>query len=564
MKPVLFVVALSLITLSSASADDRNTVLRDAAELRQAGDLAGAEKRLRDFVDSHPQDSAMALSLGDLIAHSGRSDAAIAVWTAMLQRVSPRPDHFVNVARRLQRLGRQQQAIETLLDGVKATGNERPFLWDLAQLHMEVGNQQEAVRLHLQLITLEPYRLLQITGSLDVRAETAADDNSASDGLGAYIIALRAAFVEAEPATTLLLAHALLLSGKPDQAFSALTLLRWGDLGQHREVVTDGLIRFAQRGEQLGHPQIVSRTYELLTRWTGDPRYATTSLQRRAQMQARQGNTVAAIATYRQLLSTIERPSDVAIHELELAELLLSTGHAAECRQMLEPLSSSKYLSQPQRARVLEMLATSGWQLDDLEQMREALDRLVMLPEGVGAAALGFTELAILQGDFEMARQFADSLATHYPESAQTNDALTWLLLLDEHIDTPEALQAYAVGRHRILQGRQQEAAQLWQKLDEEAVPTLAHRLRLEAAGTLEGIDPAAALALYDEILNADALTDRMRFTATLANARLLSTTGKVDVAIRNLEALLLQLPLDPRSPIALDELQQLQQRDEG
>ena len=297
---------------------------------------------------------------------------------------------------------------------------------------------------------------------------------------------------------------------------------------------------------------------------TGDDRYASTSLQRRAQMHIRQGEPAAAIAVYRRLLTTIERPSDIATYELELATLLQAAGETTECRQMLQRLASNRHLSQRQRAVALDLLVQTGWLLDDFDLVRATLTTLAKLPEGVGRAALGFTELAILTGDVESARLQADSLASHHPHDEKTNDALQWLLLLDNHIDTPEALQLYALGRHRIRQGRMEDAATQWRKLEKDSMPDLAHQLRLEVGRKVERQNPGQALGLYEEILADVDLSDRLRFTAALASARILVKVGRVDIAVRQLEELLLQLPEDPRTPIALNELQLLRQRDEG
>ena len=139
----LAILQLTIVSLSvqALSAQNRREVLSEVTQLRQAGDFAAAEEKLRDFVETHPQDSAIALSLGDLLAGSGKVDAAFTAWTSMLSRVPPRPDHYVNVARRIRQVGRSKLALETLRGGVLAIGDKRPFLWDLAELHMELGHQ---------------------------------------------------------------------------------------------------------------------------------------------------------------------------------------------------------------------------------------------------------------------------------------------------------------------------------------------------------------------------------------------------------------------------------------
>mgnify|MGYP006088350255 CR=1 FL=1 len=310
----LAILQLTIVWLSvqALSAQDRREVLSEVTQLRQAGDFATAEEKLRDFVETHPQDSAIALSLGDLLAGSGKVDAALTAWTSMLPRVPPRPDHYVNVARRIRQVGRSKLALETLRGGVLAIGDKRPFLWDLAELHMELGHQQDAVTLHLELMRHEPYRLSQITGLLDILAlQDAHGDPPVDNRWSQYVETLRASLdpKSREPGPALLLAHALLVSGHPAEGFAILadlTKSRWGD---QIELATDGMMRFAQRSEQLGYAQIVIQTYGLLTQMTGDDRYASTSLQRRAQMHIRRGEPAAGIAIYRQLLTTIERPS---------------------------------------------------------------------------------------------------------------------------------------------------------------------------------------------------------------------------------------------------------------
>ena len=220
------------------------------------------------------------------------------------------------------------------------------------------------------------------------------------------------------------------------------------------DVVTDGLIQFAQRSERLGYQQTVSRTYRLLAQITGDPSFSTTSLHRRARMHTRRDDLEGAITLYRQLVSAAARPSDAAAFELELADLLLSTHQAQQSHDILQRLAISRDLSERERLRALELLAESGWQRDDLQVVRNTLERLAQSPAGFAVASVGFTELAVLEGTVELGRPYADSLVTTKPETAQANDALLWLRLFDAHIESPDALQQFATGRLRLRQGR--------------------------------------------------------------------------------------------------------------
>ncbi|MEE3334878.1 MAG: tetratricopeptide repeat protein [Candidatus Latescibacterota bacterium] len=560
MRRTSHLLLMLLLCAAMLQAQDRSTVMREAAERRRAGDLAGAESLIRRFLETHPNDDAIGLSLGDLLAHKGEVEAAIVQWRHMISQVDPRPDHYVNVARRIRRLGRSQEALDLLIEGVEKLDDERPFLWDLGELYLETGNPRDAVRVHRQLVQFEPHRLLQILGLFDVMALQDQDGEASRDRWERYITPLQATNDrQIEPSESLLLAHALLASGQPKKGFIVLAKLNQRGLGPHVDVVTDGLIQFAQRSERLGYQQTVSRTYRLLAQITGDPSFSTTSLHRRARMHTRRGDLEGAITLYRQLVSAAARSSDVAAFELELADLLLSTHQAQQSHDILQRLAISRDLSERERLRALELLAESGWQRDDLQVVRNTLERLAQSPAGFAVASVGFTELAVLEGTVELGRPYADSLVTTKPETAQANDALLWLRLLDAHIESPDALQQFATGRLRLRQGRLDQATAIWQNLEQDGFSDLAHRLRITAARGLEMDEPAAAMVLYEQILSHQQVGGEIRFTATLALTRLQSVEGRVVEAIDRLQRLLLQWPDDPRVPIALTELQRLQ-----
>jgi tetratricopeptide (TPR) repeat protein len=566
---ILTAILVTALLVGPVVAQDRGQVMRRSLELRQAGDLSGAEKQLQDYFTDHPDDVRIALPLGDMIARRGDPEAAIAVWTKMLEQVTPRPDHYVNVSRRLQRLGHPDLAVEILEDGVQGVGSEDPFTWDLGELYLVTGNHHDAVRLHLQLLQRDPHRLLQLQGLLDVLSMQEAASPGAHKRLVDYTQSLRHALkTSSQPISQLLLAHALLLTGQPGSGYQILEKLTMVQPAPQAETIASALTRFAERCEQLGHTGFTTRTYDLLSRVSGDGTFTETSLQRQATLQSRRGNESVAISLYRQLITVAarrpdaaQRKSDVAAYELELARLSLLAGEATESRQILDRLTSTGILQEPQQVQALHLLVESLWSLDESESVRPKLEEMAALPGGVGIAALGLTEWAVLYGDLEMARQQADSLTSQHPESPQANDALQWLSLLDEYLDSPTALQQFAEARLRTRQGHDEEATRLRQQLHGDGHAGLAHQLRLEGAQRTQLTAPAAALGLYEEILEDEQAPDRLRFAATVASARLQADTGDMDGAIQRLEALLLQWPDDTRVPIALDELQQLKQR---
>ncbi|MEC8992326.1 MAG: hypothetical protein VX656_13870, partial [Candidatus Latescibacterota bacterium] len=69
MRRTSHLLLMLLLCAAMLQAQDRSTVMREAAERRRAGDLAGAESLIRRFLETHPNDAAIGLSLGDLLAH---------------------------------------------------------------------------------------------------------------------------------------------------------------------------------------------------------------------------------------------------------------------------------------------------------------------------------------------------------------------------------------------------------------------------------------------------------------------------------------------------------------
>lgn len=563
MRYLLPLLCVGLLTTVPVGAADRGQLLRDVGTMRQAGDLAAAEQALRDYLITDPADGLVAIQLGDMIAIRGDIEAAIDVWLAMLKRVPPRPDQYVNVSRRLRRLGRQDRAIDVLRDGVKSVGNEAPFIWDLSELYLETGHHGEAARLHLQLLEAEPHRLMQTQNLLDIialQAGPAGDD----ERMRRYAATLRGSLPpDAGPASHLLLAHALLVSGQPAPGYQILTRLARAPATEHVETITGGLLRFAERCERLGHPQFTTQTYNLLAEMTGDGGFTETSLQRRAHLQVRRGNLEVARGLYRQLVAVAADETGAAAYELEVARLSLLAGDVEEARRLLDRLASSANYTRQQLVDVLGLQIEAMWQQDDLTAVHAGLQRLATLPGGGHAAALGLAQWGVVSGDLALARLHADSLSSQHPDAPEANDALEWLNLLDDYLDTPEALQRFAEARLRARQGRQEDATRLRQKLQADGFGNLAHQLRIEVARRAESTSPTLALRLYEEVIDDEQAASRFRFAATMAGARLEAAAGDLAGAIQRLQTLLLKWPDDMRVPIALEELQRLQQRRE-
>src|SRR5437879_5768028 len=101
-----------LLTIRAvASAQSPQQLVQDALQKQQAGDLAGAVPEYRQFLELHPEATAIHSNLGVALAGLGRFEEAIPEYKAALRQSPTQPGIRLNLALAYYKMGRLADAV---------------------------------------------------------------------------------------------------------------------------------------------------------------------------------------------------------------------------------------------------------------------------------------------------------------------------------------------------------------------------------------------------------------------------------------------------------------------
>jgi tetratricopeptide (TPR) repeat protein len=145
MLKLTFVLVFSLAV--SASAQTPQELVQDALQKQRAGDLAGAVPEYRQFLQMHPEATAIHSNLGAALAGLGRFEEAIYEYKIALRQSPKLVEATLNLALCYYKMGRIEDAA-TELEKVHVEDSEnRQAVLLLADCYMRMGRENDVIRI---------------------------------------------------------------------------------------------------------------------------------------------------------------------------------------------------------------------------------------------------------------------------------------------------------------------------------------------------------------------------------------------------------------------------------
>lgn len=517
------------LACGAAAVGAQDSALERFERLRGAGQGEAAAAELAGWVEANPKDTPAAMALGRHYSETGRVGRALKVWRRAFEQGGDEAA-FAGVANQLVGSGETAAAIEMLELGRRRLNDGRLFSLQIAELHLRRQALPPAVREYLAYLDLQPHRLGQVVH----RLRSTAGEGAQVDGL---LNALQAAYRQrGDRNSAVLYAYVSVAAGRPERGLDALRA------GLKQPEIAEALFQFAARCEAEKHTRVAATAYGLFVDAVPQSPYRHQALLRQGELEARLGGASAASAVYRRLAAEAPQRPEAVEALLELAGLTLAQrGDLAAVRQALEQVLKARPRGiSADRARLL--LCETALRQGDLD---EAAGHLEYVASQAHAAEALFrqAEVDFFAGAYDDARQGLEAFAEQEARDARGNDALDLLLLLEEHADAEEALQAYADARLATRRGAA-DAGAAWQRLKAVAPAKLSQRAAWERARLAEEAGAPNALELYGDLGGDYAVEGHM------GQARLFEERGDLDKALKAYETALLNFADDPRGPL--------------
>jgi tetratricopeptide (TPR) repeat protein len=502
---VLRRLSISLLTiLATATAtagaqpreEDRRYKLGEGYE--RAGDMRGAARVYRELLDADPQselyfqgvrraytalgmyaellplveerakarpsDVDLGIVHAELLHRTGKREEAKAAWRRALESGNFQELTFALVAQSQTEVRAFEPAIETYRGARDRSGDRYLFADQLAWLYTQIGRFEDAAREYLGILGSDPDRLPVVK-----RAMATMTGNPT--GLAAATAVVEAA-VERNPDFE---PNLELLSWLYDEGANfdaAFELAK--KLDRARNGKGSSIYAYADRAlrERRFDAAVAALDYFMATYGRDNPLYSIAlltyarTLEERHRAGAGAGSASDLVERYEELAEREEGTAVAAEAMLRAARLQAYELDAPEeARETLDALVKAKG-SEPVLPEAYLLLGDLRVREGRLDEARSLYDRSASTTDGseegfeiYDAARLRRAELLLYRGAFKEA---VDSLTelTRLTTSGVTNDALTYLFLLQESLDRADsALAEYVAGRLALVQHRWRDAA---------------------------------------------------------------------------------------------------------
>ena len=145
MRKLLFI--LLLILPLAALAQSAQELVQDAQQKQRSGDLAGAAAEYRQFLQMHPEATAIHSNLGAALAGLGRFEEAIAEYKIALEQSPALVEARLNLALCYYKMGRIEDAAKELERVHAEKPANRQALLLLADSYMQLGRESDVIRI---------------------------------------------------------------------------------------------------------------------------------------------------------------------------------------------------------------------------------------------------------------------------------------------------------------------------------------------------------------------------------------------------------------------------------
>jgi tetratricopeptide (TPR) repeat protein len=141
-----YFITLGLAFSIAAFAQTPQEIVQDAQRRQRAGDLAGAANEYRNFLQIHPEATAIHSNLGAALAGLGRFEEAISEYKIALHQSPSLAAARLNLALCYYKMGRFQDASAELETVHKENPENHQAVLLLADCYMRLGREQDVIR----------------------------------------------------------------------------------------------------------------------------------------------------------------------------------------------------------------------------------------------------------------------------------------------------------------------------------------------------------------------------------------------------------------------------------
>ena len=145
MRTLLFI--LLLILPLAAIAQSAQGLVQDAQQKQRSGDLEGAAAEYRQFLQTHPEATAIHSNLGAALAGLGRFEEAIAEYQIALRQSPSLAEARLNLALCYYKMGKIEDAAKELEKVHAEKPDNRQALLLLADCYMQLGRETDVIRI---------------------------------------------------------------------------------------------------------------------------------------------------------------------------------------------------------------------------------------------------------------------------------------------------------------------------------------------------------------------------------------------------------------------------------
>lgn len=346
------------------------------------------------------------------------------------------------------------------------------------------------------------------------------------------------------------LGEALYNAGRREEA-----ALEWNRALQAVSQIPDGdeyLFQYGEQWERRGLYEVAGNAYRTLIARHGGSRRAPGAMLRLGGCEER-------MMRYAQALSTYERLIEAFPRRAEAREALYRTGRVQldALRDVDAALDAFRRVSAVPggRWRTDALLGLAACQvirdeLSDADKTYSTVSRERRGSEYDERASFERGRLAYYEGDFERAIQHIEATVARFPEGALTNDALSLLLMIEEHQGRcEEELRIYAHAQLRRRQWRAGEAVAALERLVTGVPSSDMADDALMLLGTLraDSQDDLGALRTY-ELLVSSYPSSGLCPPVRIEMAKLYERMGQLERAAEAYETFLVEYPEDVRA----------------
>jgi len=431
-----------------------NGLKRTYLQLKRYNELiALIEKGLK----RSPRNLQLRIGLGDVYCRAGEREKALQVWEDVIEDFSSMASVYRSVAMSLIQNRLFEEAIGVYKKGRKRLGSKTLFALDLANLYVAMLNYKEATEEYLNFLGERPNQL----SFVENRLLSLANDQETFE----VIIRVLKEKINRDKDNVLfrkLLAGLYLRAGEYEKAFQEYQEIERALRGK-QAFSGQEVFRFAETALKEGAYEYAERAYQdLLQGYSEFPHKIRANFGLAQSYQGR-GLFDKAISCYEKIIRTYPESPWAAEAYLRIGDIKFKYS----LKGAIEAYSTilTKYPKSPQRFQAMfrlgDCLIAQGDMTGAKEKIQQAMQEGKLQNGIVEQALFKLAELDFMEGNFDEALKKFNGVVGSSGGDFQgdyVNDALEYILLIEENQKQPEVLLLYAQALNLIKMRKYPEA----------------------------------------------------------------------------------------------------------